>query len=170
MQSRKAWRNRDAGSTEAVLGLLEGLRHGLGADAVGLFDDDRAGGEGDEPGLDFWDSFGDQPCAPADWVGWYRTLRAEGRVDTTCRCGGAHRLRGFMVHDRWALLLVVPAALPLEGAAAIASSLRALSDVLPGAMTPDEARQAELARELEGPSHAPPATDAPVWWVRKRPA
>jgi hypothetical protein len=172
VETRKAWRNRDASAGAGVLALLEALRHGLGAESVGLFDDDRADPDPDagsaRGALNFWDSFGDRPCAEIEWDAWYRALRAQKRVDTTCHCGRAHRLCGFLIHDRWALMLVVPAVLPAAGAAAIASSLRALAERLPPAMTSEERRQASFGSE-DDPS--PPATMAaavPVWWVRKR--
>ena len=178
MESRKAWRNRDATAGEGVLALLEALRMGLGADSVGLFDDDRAEAEPERAAaaggaLNFWDSFGERPCAEIDWEGWYRTLRADKRVDTTCRCGGQHRLCGFLIHGRWILLLVVPPELPAGGAVTIASSLRALAEKLPPAMTPDEQRQAGLGAEPSVEETAPvnsvPALAGPIWWVRRRP-
>jgi hypothetical protein len=170
LETRKAWRNRDTSSGEGVLALLEALRHGLGAESVGLFDDDRADPDpGAEPGaLNFWDSFGERPCAEIEWDAWYRALRAQKRVDTTCHCGRGHRLCGFLIHDRWVLLLVAPPVLPSAGAAAIASSMRALAEKLPPGMTPDERRQAHFA---SGDDLSTPATEAPtvpVWWVRKR--
>jgi len=161
-----------------VLALLEALRMGLGADSVGLFDDDRAEAEPERAAaaggaLNFWDSFGERPCAEIDWEGWYRTLRADKRVDTTCRCGGQHRLCGFLIHGRWILLLVVPPELPAGGAVTIASSLRALAEKLPPAMTPDEQRQAGLGAEPSVEETAPvnsvPALAGPIWWVRRRP-
>jgi len=152
------------------MGLLEALRMGFGADAAGLFDDDRADGADDaRPGaINFWDSFGERGCAPLDWESWYRTLRAEGHVDGACRCGGAHLLHGSIINGRWVLMVIVPPELPNGGQAAVASSLRALSDRLPPAMTPAERRQMELARELDEAVPRTP-TDAPVWWIRKRP-
>jgi hypothetical protein len=150
------------------MGLLEALRNGFGADAAGLFDDDRADGE-QAGGLNFWESFGEQACGPADWESWYRTLRAQSHVDSACRCGRLHRLYGSMIHGRWALLVVVPPLLPPGGASAIASSLRALSQRLPPSMTAEERRQAALAQELDEAVPATRApTDAPVWWIRKR--
>jgi hypothetical protein len=171
VESRKAWRNRDASAAQAVLGLLEALRHGLGADTVGLFDDDRSDDSEQRPvGLNFWDSFGERSCGPLDWEAWHRALRAGGRVDAACRCVGSHRLHGFMIHARWALLLVVPATLPAGSAVAIASSLHALAEKLPAAMTPDERRQAEFAQEFDAPAAAGPTAGVPVWWIRKRPS
>ncbi|HEY4185124.1 MAG TPA: hypothetical protein VGP07_08655 [Polyangia bacterium] len=173
MQSRKAWRNRNAGDGQAVLGLLEALRQGLGAELAGLFDDDRAaleeGTDGRAPGLNFWGSFGQQDCGPADWEAWYRALRTEGSLSTACRCGQTHRLFGFMLHQRWALLIVAPALLPAGGAAVMASSLRALADKLPPAMTPDERHQLELARAYDDPQPPHDPAGAPVWWIRRRP-
>jgi|GEM_PF-3525653 len=154
------------------MGLLEALRMGFGADAAGLFDDDRAepGDDGRAGAINFWDSFGARTCGPTDWDSWYAALRAQGHVDSACRCGETHRLYGSMINGRWALLVVVPAALPSGGAVAIASSLRALSQRLPPAMTAEERRQLELARELdEAVPAARTPTDAPVWWIRKRP-
>ena len=171
VESRKAWRNREASASEGVLALLEALRVGLGAESVGLFDDDRADPAAAPGALNLWDSFGERPCIEIDWEAWYRQLRADGRVDVTCRCGAAHRLCGFSIHERWTLILVAPPVLPAGGAVAIASSLRALSEKLPPAMTPDERRQAGLAGAGEDESvPARGAWVAPVWWVRRRPA
>lgn len=168
MESRKGWRNRDPGANEAVLALLEALRTGLGADTVGLFDDDRgdrapanaAGGA-----LNFWDAFDGLPCRGVDWEGWYRDLRQQGRVDTTCTCGAQHHLHGFLIHGRWALLLVAPPALPGEGVAAITSSLTALAAMLPPARTAEE-RAATAPYEGDAPS---PGGPPPSWWARKLP-
>ena len=96
------------------MGLLEALRNGFGADAAGLFDDDRADLELDaRPGaINFWDSFGERGCAPADWESWYRTLRADGHIDSACRCAAPHHLHGSIINSRWILLVVVPPTLP----------------------------------------------------------
>jgi hypothetical protein len=163
MESRKAWRNRDPAAGEAVLALLEVLREGLSAQAVGLFDDDRADpGQPSPP--NFWEAFDEPPCAAIDWNDWYRRLRAEGRVDTICGCGQSHHLMGFLLHHRWALILVAPPRLPPEGAAAISSSLRALADRLP----PGVAREETPAPPPLDPE-APITTGGLLWWVRKPP-
>ena len=148
--------------------MLEGLRQGLGAQGVGLFDDDRANPDGDGPrrALNFWDAFDERPCAEIDWESWYRDLKKDERVETTCGCGGAHHLCGFLIHGRWALLLVVPPALHPGGAAAIASSLKALADKLPPART---AAEWEAVKQYEGDESTQPQDGAPLWWVRKLP-
>lgn len=173
VESRKAWRNRAPSAGEAVLALLETLRAGLGADSVGLFDDDRAepagpagAGAGDDT-LNFWDAFEERPCGEIDWQSWYRTLKANARVETACGCRGKdHRLHGFLVHGRWALLLVAPPTLPGDGAAAIASSLAALSARLPPARS---AAEREAALRYDGLPAASSSPTGPAWWVRRRP-
>jgi hypothetical protein len=169
VESRKVWRNRDASAGEGVLALLDVLRSGLGAQGVGLFDDDRAGPDPGSPrsGLNLWDAFDERPCAEIDWERWYRDLRRHGRVATTCGCGAAHHLCGFLIHGRWALLIIAPPALVSSGAAAIASSLRALADKLPPART--AAEWEAIARHEEQPADATDAAAGPVWWVRKLP-
>jgi hypothetical protein len=166
VESRKAWRNRDASAGEGVLALLEGLRHGLGAQAVGLFDDDRAERDPDSPrgALNFWDAFDERPCAEIDWEHWYRELKRNERVETMCGCGGGHHLYGFLIHGRWAFLLVAPAALRADGAAAVASSLKALADRLPPAKT---AAEWEAIARYEGDVPSSSQAGAPLWWVRK---
>lgn len=169
MESRKAWRNRDPSAAQGVLALLEALRDGLGAQGVGLFDDDRADPDPVSPrcGLNFWDAFDERPCAAIDWDSWYRDLWQNERVDTICGCGGSHHLYGFLIHGRWALLLVAPPALPSRGAAAIASSLRALAAKLPPAKSPSER---DTIAKYESEAASPRATvGGPVWWVRKLP-
>jgi hypothetical protein len=161
MESRKAWRNRDPSAGQEVLALLEVLREGLGAQAVGLFDDDRADpGQPNPP--NFWEAFDEPPCADIDWNSWYRTLRADRRVDSVCGCGQAHHLMGYLIHDRWALIMVAPPQLPSVGAGAIISSVRALADKLP----PGVARDARPAPEVPDPD-APLTTGGLLWWVRK---
>jgi len=168
VESRKGWRNRDPGANEAVLALLEALRTGLGADTVGLFDDDRgdrapvdAGGDA----LNFWDAFDGQPCGGIDWEAWYRDLRQHQRVETTCTCGAQHHLHGFLIHGRWALLMVAPPALPGAGVPAIASSLTALAAMLPPARTAEE-RAATAPYEGDAPARE---ALRPSWWARKLP-
>lgn len=174
VESRKAWRNRDASAVENVMALLETLREGLGADAIGLVDDDRAeperGPSEASRALNFWEAFDRQPCAQVDWERWYRDLRATERAEITCGCPEAHHLRGFLIHARWALLLVVPPAIDPAGIAAIASSLRALADRLPPARSAEEA--AQIARYESGDEEeegASPSAGARGWLVRKLP-
>jgi hypothetical protein len=152
--SRKEWRNREPSAGESVLALLEALREGLGAQGVALFDDDRSSAGREPP--NFWDAFEERPCGEIDWTGWYRALRAEGRVDSTCGCGGRHRLLGFLIHDRWALLVIAPPS--LQVAAAIASSVKALAAQLPPARKPSEMVTVE---------DDSPAGGTPLWWVKK---
>lgn len=144
------------------MGLLEALREGLGATGVGLFDDDRA-----DPGRqppNFWDAFETRDCGEIDWVAWYQTLRAQERVETSCGCGGRHQLLGFLIHDRWALLVIAPATMHAGVAVAIASSVKALAAQLPPAKKPDPQRPDERAEtdddELPG---------GPLWMARKAP-
>src|SRR5436190_24270499 len=108
MESRKAWRNREVSAGQGVLALLEALRDALGAQAVGLFDDDRGDPTGATSPPNFWEAFDEAPCAEIDWARWYGELRRHERVETTCGCGRAHHLCGFLLHGRWALLLVAP--------------------------------------------------------------
>jgi hypothetical protein len=161
MESRKAWRNRDPSAGEGVLALLEALRDGIGAQGVGLFDDDRGDPTGQLSPPNFWDAFDERPCAEIDWESWYQELRREERVETTCGCGGAHHLCGFLIHGRWALLVVVPPALRATAAAVIVSSVRALADKLPPAQRRDPGEQRRMA--------APAAAGGLLWWVRKAP-
>jgi len=180
VESRKAWRNRERFADESVLALLEALRKGAGAESAGLFDDDRADpvpGPGDGA-LNFWDAFDLPPCAAIDWEQWYRELKTNDRVETLCGCDQRHRLCGFLIHGRWGLLLMVPSSLPGAGAAAIASSVRALAAQLPPARTEQE--RSQISRYQDGDdtgkdtgkdtrSAGSSAAGGPAWWVRKRP-
>lgn len=175
VESRKGWRNRDASAVESVMALLEALRNALQADAVGLVDDDRADPDLDAAAstnaLNFWEAFDRQPCDEIDWDRWYRQLRTTERAEITCGCPGAHHLHGFLIHARWALLLVAPPVLDPSGVVAIASSLRALADRLPPARSAEEAEQIARYDGARSDTDAPPATsaDARGWWVRKLP-
>jgi hypothetical protein len=167
VESRKAWRNRDASAGKEVLALLEALRDALGARAVGLFDDDRGDPSGQLP-PNFWDAFDERPCAEIDWGHWYRELRRSERVETTCGCGGVHHLYGFLIHARWALLLVAPPALPSSAASAISSSVRALAARLPPARQGGQTPLAPDAGRSEGESPGAQVGGL-LWWVRKAP-
>jgi hypothetical protein len=163
--SRKEWRNRDPSAAEGVLALLETLREGLGAQGVGLFDDDRAEPNHQPP--NFWDAFEQRPCAEIDWGSWYRQLRYHGRVETTCGCGGQHHLLGYLIHERWALLIVAPPSWHTSVAAAITSSVKALAAQLPPGKKPDPNLPPEP--EDDEDSSPPTGTGGLLWWVRKGP-
>lgn len=140
------------------MALLEALREGLGAVSVGLFDDDR-GDPGQEPSPpNFWQAFEEQACARIDWDDWYRQLRQDQRVETRCGCGADHQLCGFLIHDRWALLVVAPPTLHAGGAAATASSVRALAEKLPPGRPRDPATVTAAAGDPQV-----------IWWVSKDP-
>lgn len=163
VETRKAWRNRDPSANEEVLALLQALREGLGAKGVGLFDDDRSDPAAHFSPPNFWQAFEEAPCAEIDWDGWYHELRAAGRVETTCGCGGEHHLLGHLIHERWALLLIVPPAISSTAAAVIASSTKALADRLPPGKERDP-----LSRALDDPADQT-RTAGPLWWVRRAP-
>jgi hypothetical protein len=158
---------------EGVLAVLDALRTGIGAEAIGLFDDDRAetgAGRAQTP-PNFWDAFGELPCAGLDWRAFYLELKTTRSVDLRCACEVGHRLHGFLLHGRWVLLLVAPPALAPGAAAVIASAVKALADKLPparpegttGAGTPHPADDDGFA---DAPSRMP-VGGAPLWWVRK---
>jgi hypothetical protein len=94
-------------------------------------------------------------------------LKDQGRVETSCACGAGHKVHGFLIHDRWALLMVTPAVLAAGSAAAIASGVKALAEKLPPAKKSDPnpvpVPEAE-GDDLLGPR--PGAIAPPVWWVR----
>lgn len=163
--------------------MLDALRDGVGATAVGLFDDDRGGGNVATASArprdpNFWEAFGGGlPCAQVDWSAWYGTLRAEQRVETTCSCGAAHRLHGYLLHQRWVLLLLSPHTLAAPSAAMVVSSaLKVLLDMLPPARDrasdeagaedplPDPFIDSVAAGKAEG-DDAP--VSVPLWWVRR---
>lgn len=167
MESRTRWRKRSPGVQEGVVAILDALRGGIGAEALGLFDDDRAqlSPLQKDAQLNFWEAFGDLPCIRPDWNAWYRELKANKSVSSPCACGADHRVQGFLIHDRWALLLVADA--DLGDAAIVLSSLKALADKLPPARGPsaeptadDELGAGDLPAMLG-------ADAAPLWWVRK---
>jgi hypothetical protein len=163
VESRKNWRNREPSAGEGVVALLEALREGLGAVSVGLFDDDRSDPERGESPPNFWEAFEDRPCARIDWDAWYRELRRGERVQTACGCGSEHHLCGYLIHDRWALLVVAPPALHAGGAAAIASSLRALAEKLPPGKTRAPGPSTTATTTTQEPQ------ETVMWWVRKDP-
>ena len=156
--------------------MLDALRDGIGAEALGLFDDDRgdrlaadaddappARAGGSQP--NFWEAFDGLPCAEVDWGSWYRRLRRDGQVESTCSCGLAHRLSGYLIHDRWALLLVTSHTWHTGAAAAVSSAVKLLGDKLPRAHRRDPVA-AQFQARLDAEPGEPPAAGA-LWWVRK---
>jgi hypothetical protein len=162
MESRTRWRKGEPGLREGVAALVEALRDGVGADALALFDDDRADPDPAAAGaaLSFWDAFAELPCLQVDWAQTYGELRRAKHFERACTCG-RHRVSGFLIHERWALLLVTPLALGPGAAPALSSGLRALADRLPPAKAPDPVAE----RYRQPPPR--PATGAPLWWVRR---
>jgi hypothetical protein len=168
VESRTRWRKSEPGVREGVAAVLEALREGIGAEALGLFDDDRAedaafAGAG---GLNFWQAFHDLSCGglaggEGAWSSWYAGLRRDERAETVCGCGQEHKVLGFLIHERWALLVVAPPQLDSGAVAALSSSLKALHEKLPPGKTPELDRDdvPYLDRERAG-------SGAPVWWVR----
>ncbi len=161
MESRTRWRKSEPGVREAVAAVLEALRESLTAEALGLFDDDRADGTG-PPGLDFWQAFTDLPCCALDFAPFYASLRRDSRAESTCACGRGHQVLGYLIHDRWVLLLIAPPRLDSGAVAALSSSLRALGEKLPPGCKPalDGQQVPYLERERAG------GGGAPIWWVR----
>ncbi len=113
----------------------------------------------------FWEAFDGLPCAEVDWRSWYRRLRSDGQVESTCSCGQAHRLSGYLIHDRWALLLVTSQTWQPGAAAAVSSSVKLLADKLPPAHKRDPVAL-ELQARLDAEDPGLPAPGA-MWWVRK---
>lgn len=145
------------------MALLDGLRTGLQADVVALVDDDRSD-PADEPPANFWEPLGRADCADAVWASWYRALRSERRAEAGCGCGAGHRLHGFLIYDRWVLMVVPTGPVRADGAAAIASCVRALADCLPPGRGPVEASTTDPTDRA-----APVIREPLVWWVRRQP-
>jgi hypothetical protein len=171
VETRTRWRKGEPGTREGVIAVLDALRDGIGAEALGLFDDDR----GDlnpsphTPQLNLWEAFGGLPCVGNDWGTWYAGLKRAGQVEAVCACGAGHRVYGFLIHDRWALLLVAPAVLAVGGLAAISSGVKTLAERLPPAKKPDpNPVPVPESDDLHGDLHdpRPAAIPPPVWWVR----
>ena len=169
MESRTRWRKREPGVQEGVVAILDALRAGIGAEALGLFDDDRAelSPLQKDAQLNFWEAFGDLPCIRLDWNHWYVELKASKSVATACACGQGHRVQGFLIHDRWALLMVAPATLGDGGAAVVLSAIKALSDKLPPAKGPSFEPVSDDELAAGDVPTLPGAGAGPLWWVRK---
>lgn len=146
------------------MAVLDALRDGTGAVALGLFDDDRADADParQAAGLNLWQAFGALPCLELDFPKWYVQLRGAGKAEVACACGDGHTVHGTLIHDRWALVLVAPA-VPRPGAAAIIlSAVKALADKLP------PAKPAAPAAEVPWVGDVSLTTASiPLWWVRK---
>jgi hypothetical protein len=167
VETRTRWRKGEPGTREGVIAVLDALRDGIGADALGLFDDDRGELNPSPHGnhLNLWEAFGGLPCVNLDWGRWYAELKSQKRVETVCACGGGHRVHGFLIHDRWALLLVAPASLAAGAAAIVSSGVKALAEKLPPGRkhepnAPVEPDNGDLLEPRPG------AIAPPLWWVR----
>lgn len=165
MESRTRWRKGEPGLREGVAAVLEALRESIGAEAVGLFDDDRA--ELSRPGhaveLNLWEAFGGMPCLDLEWSSWYGALKREGQVSVVCACGEGHQVRGYQVNERWVVLLVTAPVLATGAAAAISSALKALGDKLP----PGRKLDPSWPGSDPALASARGLATAPLWWVGK---
>jgi hypothetical protein len=170
VETRSRWRKGEPGTREGVIAVLDALRDGIGAEALGLFDDDRGDltASPQAPQLNLWEAFGGLRCVDGDWAAWYAGLKRDGQVESVCACGAGHKVYGFFIHERWALLLVAPAVLPVGTAAAISSGVKTLAERLPPARKPDpnpvNVPGGDALEDLH--DARPAAIPPPIWWVR----
>jgi hypothetical protein len=153
------------GVEEQLESTLGALKEGIGAEAVAVFDDDRAGIyiSGEASLAAFWDAFRTMPCLEVDWGSWYRDLRGSKRLATRCRCGRGHALFSFLIHERWALLVVAGGPLVPGAESVMASAAHVIAGLLPATrvkVPPGGGRGG-------GGGPGPARVGIPLWWVLK---
>lgn len=144
--------------------VLAALKHGIGAAAVGIFDDDRTRMylSSEASPTVFWDSLRAMPCLKVDWPSWYRELRGTKRRSAGCGCSGAHAVHGLLLHERWILLVVAGGPL-FPGAESVMSSAAGLiAGLLPAVRVK---LPSPGAGGRGGP--APARLGIPLRWARK---
>jgi hypothetical protein len=122
----------DRDIADRVRHLLIELKDGIAATAVGLFDDDRGRmyQSSEASPAAFWEAFRGMGCLQ-NWGEWYSSLRGAKRLVARCSCGAEHAVHGFLLHERWVVLVVTQGEL-MHGADAVMSyAVRVLGRWLP---------------------------------------
>jgi hypothetical protein len=105
----------------------------------------------------FWDIFSTSPCWSFDHDAWQRELRSRGgSVCHECTCRIRHTADGYLLHDRWIVLIMFEASMPSETLEYVSVIPILLKDLLP--------KTRPRRRGGTGPLHA--SVGIPVWWVR----
>jgi hypothetical protein len=162
MASQESSDIRDArGEAVDVVELLQALKLGVGARAVGVYDDDlgRLHASSEPSAEAFWsEGVAVHRCLlqKVDWDGWYRELCWAKHRREQCDCAGQHALHGLFIHGRWSLLVVTVGAVPSVAPALMMSVALLLSRHLPRARHPRR-------RGGRGPEHA--RVGIPLRWL-----
>lgn len=145
---------------------LDGVRESLrrikvlmGLRAIALFDDaltNLYATSEDSPDA-FWNIFPMSPCWSFDREAWHRDLRSRnGEVCHECTCNVRHIAKGYLIHDRWIVMIMLEEAQPLEAIERTWLIPVVLRDLPP--------KLSVRRRGGAEPLHA--SVGIPVWWVR----
>src|SRR6185436_17518115 len=114
--------------------ILLALKEGLGAVAVGVFDNDRATIylSSEPSAAAFWERLRELTCLELDWGAWYQALRESRHLTTSCSCG-AHGVHSLVLHERWVLMVVARAPLVTVTDLVMVSAAKVLAPLLASA-------------------------------------
>lgn len=141
------------------------LKDGIGATAVGVFDDDR--GEMYETSeaspKAFWNILRGIACS-RNWGAWYRDLRSAKHLEAGCSCLAQHTLHAFLLFERWVILVLVEGRPAPYADAVMASAMRQFGKLLSSkrvkAVSPKGGSRG-------GGGGEEPRLGIPLWWVKK---
>lgn len=151
--------NAPMGGLDAMEETLRGLKAEGGVRAITLFDGDLAAlyATSEKSPEAFWGIFATSPCWSFDREAWHRDLRSRGGITShECTCGGHHTCDGYLIHDRWILMIMFEAFTSWEAFRHTWFILVTVQRLLP--------KSGARRRGGTGPLEA--RVGIPVWWVR----
>jgi hypothetical protein len=150
--------------------LLTALKEGIDAAAIGVFDGRRGDmhASSEMTLAAFWDTFSANDCWDVDWGDWDRELLTAKRAAVSCGCGG-HSVLAFLIHDRWALLVLARGSLITGAGAVVVTAVKILTRLLPATRSKGSVLP-PYGGGRGGGGSGPAELGIPVWWVRRRTA
>jgi len=144
-----------------ITALLGALKEGIEARAIGLFDvrhgELRAANTVRTSG--FWDAFAGIDCLEVDWGDWDRELLVSKRAVVRCACS-RHFVEAYLIHERWALIVLASGPLPSWAEAVIAHALALTTEMLPAGRG--------ASAQARGAASGTAELGIPTWWSRRR--
>jgi hypothetical protein len=150
---------------DPICQIVAALKAGVGAAAVGVFDDDCAVMYATSEASDkaFWNTLRGIGCM-RNWGGWYRDLRSAKHLVATCACVPEHAIHAHLIHERWVVLVLFEGSPAAFSDAVMASAFRLLERFL-------GAKRVKHGTPPRGPRGGGGGEAArlgiPLWWVRR---
>ena len=159
---------RDPNAAE-IKALLEALKGGIEATAVGVLDGARAwlhASSENSPGT-FWAELNVLACLRPDWDSWEKDLMRLGRARVDCRCG-RHFVESFSIRGLWVVIVLGTDALAAGAEQVVMHALPILARLLPAAGSKTSPAPPAGGSGGGDGGQGPAELGIPVWWIRKQ--